>query len=305
MNVGLHHRLPMADYLRLPAVSASLISDIIDRCPAAAWHNSWLNPQGVVYHTDATDRGTIAHAILLEGDHSGIAVIDPADHPAKGSGNIPDGWTNASIRAARDAARVAGKIPVLSTAMAEIEGMVTAAKSFIATLGTTEPAIWAMFQPDGGFSEATLVWDDDGTLCKARPDRMSSDHSIIVNYKTTAGSAEPERWGRTQLLDYYVGAAWYQRGTGALFGIESTYLFLCQEVDPPYLCSLVGMVPQMIEIGHAKCRTGLARWKSCVQSDIWPGYPNRVAYPEMPFWEVQRWEEKQVNDLSIDYGSQP
>lgn len=296
--------IPMHEYLALRAVSASLISAMIDKCPAAAWFESWMNPHGIVDNTDQSDRGTIAHSILLEGNRSKIVVIDPLDHPAEKTGAIPEGWTNKSIRAARDEARQAGLIPVLKSAMAEIDAMVGVAQQFIASLRQREPAIHAMFQPSGGHSESTMVWDDGGTLCKARPDRISSDHSIIVNYKTTAGSVEPDRWGRTQLLDYYVGAAWYQRGTQALFGRDAAYLFLCQEANAPYLCSLVGVSPELLEIGHAKCRVGLRRWKECMAKNEWPGYPARACYPELPVWERARWEERQLNDPTIAYASQ-
>ncbi|MDE1871766.1 MAG: PD-(D/E)XK nuclease-like domain-containing protein [Candidatus Micrarchaeota archaeon] len=304
MTPGVHHALPMAEYLKLPAVSASLISDVIERCPAAAWFNSWMNPAGVADNTDLSDRGTIAHSILLEDRLEIVVVIDPLDHPAEKTGSIPDGWTNKSIRAARDAAREAGKIPVLKPAMAEIDAMVIAARAFIASLRQTEPAIYAMFQKGGGHSELTMVWDEDGILCKARPDRIAADHSIIVNYKTTTGSVEPDRWGRTQLLDYYVGAAWYQRGMQALNGNDPAYLFLCQEQNAPYLCSLVGISPEMLEVGHAKCRAGLKRWKECFARNEWPGYPARACYPEMPIWERARWDERQLNDPTIAYASQ-
>ena len=305
MNTGAHPTMPMAEYLKLPAVSASLISDILDQCPRAAWFNSWLNPAGVTDTTDDSDRGTIAHSLFLEGDSAGVAVIDPNDHPAKGSGAIPDGWTNTSIRAARDEARAQGKIPVLKSKMAEIEAMVKAAQNFVGTLRTTEPAIFDMFQPQGGQSEVTMVWDEGGTQCKMRPDRISRDNRIIVNFKTTSASVEPDRWGRNALLDFVVGAAWYQRGIEVLYGIEDcAYVFLVQEANPPYLCSLVGLTPQHLEIGHSKRRAGLKRWQQCVASNTWPGYPNRVAYPELPVWEIQRWEEKQLNDPAIAYGSQ-
>src|SRR5512135_1079666 len=294
MNTGAHHALSMADYLKLPAVGSTQITDIVDKCPAAAWASSWLNPNRVLETTDESDRGTIAHAMLLEGDHSGVQVIDPNDHPAEKTGAIPDGWTNKSIKAAREAAREAGKIPVLKTKMVEIEDMVKVARTFIAGLQKTEPAIWRMFQPGGGTPEMTMLWEDGGTLCRIRPDRIAIDSTIVVNYKTTSGSVEPDRWGRSQLLDYYVGAAFYVRGIDALYGVRPEYVYLCQEANPPYLCSLVGLNPQWLELGMAKVKIGLRKWQQCIASGEWPGYPSRIAYPDVPPWELMRFEEKQL-----------
>lgn len=290
--------MSMAEYLALPAVSAGVIRKLLDECPAAARHASWLNPLREREDTAATDAGSIAHAILLEGSTAGVAVIDPEDHPAEKTGAIPEGWTNKSIRAARDAARASGLIPVLRPAMLEIEAMVDSAQDFIASLKTTEPAIWALFQPDGGESELTCVWQDGPTACRMRPDRISHDRRVIVDAKFTATSAEPDRWGRTQLtgMGYYMSAAFYRRGSMALWETQPDYVFLVVETAAPYLCSLVGVDPAGLELGAEKVEVGLREWARCIKSDSWPGYPAKVAYPEIPAWEQARWLERQGLD---------
>lgn len=297
MTPGVYPALPMADYLALPALSAGVVRTMVDRCPLAAWYESPLNPDRVIDTSAATDTGSIAHAILLEGSRECVAVIDPRDHPAEKTGAIPEGWTNKSIREARDSARRAGKIPVLLSAMGEIDAMVAAAQAFIATLRDSEPAIWAAFQPNGGRSEVTMVWQEGDTLCKLRADRLADDHRVIVDYKTSAMSVEPDRWGRTQLvgMGYYVSAAWYQRGVRALSGVDPSYVFLCQEVEAPYLCSLVGLDPSGLALGDEKCGAGLRRWQECVRTGVWPAYPNRVCYPELPVWERNRWDEQALS----------
>ena len=241
----------------------------------------------------------------------GIVVIDPRDHPAEKTGAIPSGWTNKSIKAARDTARDAGKIPVLLDDMAEIEAMVASGRAFIESLKDTEPAIWAAFQPDGGDSELTMIWQDgdtlfrgdDGTLCRMRPDRISKDRRVIIDVKTSAMSVEPDSFGRRQMISmgYYISAAFYRRGIEDMYGISPAYVFLAIETAPPYLCSLVGIDPAGFELGGAKVEVGLNAWKSCMRSGNWPGYPNRVCYPELPPWEQARWEEREAQDI-IDNG---
>lgn len=299
MDAGIHSSISMQDYLALPALSASVVQTLLNRCPRAAWFKSWLNPAPVQESTKAMNAGTIAHSILLEGSMAGVEVIDPALYPTKTTGNIPDGWTNKDIRAARDAAIAAGKIPVLAPDMESINALVAEARAFIESL-KREPmtelahAVYAAFQPSGGESELTMIWQDGPTLCRMRPDRISTDRKLIVDYKTGGVSAEPDQWGRTQMIrmGYYVSAAFYRRGIEALFNVSPEYVFLVQEQDSPFLCSLVGVDPHGFDLGTRQIEAGIARWADCVARDDWPAYPTRVCYPEIPAWEDARWEER-------------
>lgn len=300
---GVYPNLAMADYLAIPALSSGVARTLVDRCPRAAWHDSYLNPDRERHDTSATDLGTIAHGILLEGSTDKVKVIDPRDHPAEKTGNIPDGFTNKSIRQARDLARAEGLTPILLADFVAVQSMVDAAWEYLASVKQHEPAIHAAFQPDGGESEVTMVWQDGATLCKLRTDRISSNTDLIVDYKTSAMSVDPDRWGRTQMVSmgYYFSAAWYRRGVHALTTTTPDYVFLCQEVEAPHLCSLVGCDPATLALGEDKVRTALERWQHCVCTDNWPAYPSRVVYPELPPWEAARWMEKTTDAQGYPY----
>lgn len=294
---GVYPGVRMIDYLTAPAVSASIIRDAATLCPRAAWYNSHLNPKRIVEVSDrAQSTGTIAHSILLEGNSDCVRVIDPAQYPAEKTGAIPDGWTNKAIRQARDEAIIAGKIPVLVSQMAEIEAMVGQAREFIESLKRSEPAIYAAFQPDGGDSELTILWDDAGTLCRIRTDRISTDRRVVVDYKTGGTTAEPGTWGRTQMvrMGYYVNAAFYRRGIKATFGEDPIYVYLVQEQEAPYLCSLVGIDPAGIDAGDRTVARGLRTWKECERKGEWPAYPTRVCYADFPAFELARVEEAEM-----------
>lgn len=288
----------MDEYLAIPAVSASLIKRMINECPRAAWADSWLNPMRVIEGNKASDRGTIAHEILLEGSFSKVVCINPNDHPAEKTGAIPEGWTNKSIRAARDAAYAEGKIPMLADNFAAVRDMVEVAEAYIISTKVDEPAIYAAFY-DGGASEETLVWQEGNTPCKLRVDRRDHDWKLIVDYKTTLRSVEPDAWGRTQLvgMGYYLSAAWYRRGVKAVHGVAPDYVFLAQQVDPPYLCSLIGVNPMMYEAADRLIEVALQKWATCVEFDDFPAYPTRVCYPEAPAYMLAKWEEQQLEEL--------
>lgn len=284
---GVHLGVQMADYLAMPAVSASILKALLEQCSRAAWFESWLNTDKPRDDSDAADVGTIAHSMILEGGAGKVAVIDPENYPSD-KGAIPKGWTNNAIRAARDAARLAGLIPVLPEDMAQVNAMVDAIRAFIASLEKTEPAIWAAFQPGGGDSESVVTWIDgqniENTPCRIRPDRMSADRRLIVDLKTTKMSANPAQWKAD-----HVGAAFYRRGCKAEFGTEPDYVFLIAEQHPPYLCSLVGIDPHGMEMGAEKAAFALDAWAQCVKHGVWPGYAPRVAYPEIKPWMEEEW----------------
>lgn len=291
MKTGVFYGMPMAEYLAIPAVSNGVLRTLIERCAAAAWHSSPFNPRRRPDFTDASDAGTIAHAIFLEGSRDCLQVIDPAKYP-----NLtkpfatPDGWTNKPIREARDAARAAGKIPVLPCDEAEIDSLVDAAGDFVETLRESEPAIHAMMQPAGGKSEVVMVWREGETFCKMRADRISDGFDVLLDYKSTKLSVEPQAWARS-MMDY-MGAAWYRRGVRAVTGVEPVYVFLCGERDPPFLHSLIGVTPADLALGDEKIGYALREWQKCERAGHWPGYPNRVAYCDAPVWHRSQWAER-------------
>lgn len=293
------YALPMADYHAIPAVSASLLHTLVSECPRAAWFESWLNPQRKVDDdTKASDAGSIAHEILLEGTQDCVQVFDPADYPnADGKGHAK-GWTNKSIQTARDDCRTAGKIPVLKSEFVVIENMVDAAREFIESLKHSEPGIHAAFQPDGGVSETSCIWDDHGTLCRIRPDRMSNDRKWIIDPKTTGLAAEPGAWSRKQMgaLGHWARAAFYRRGCRLMFGTEPEYRFLVIEQRAPHLCSLVGVDPAGFDYGATQIERALRTWRECVDRNYFPGYPNRTVFPEVMPWDLASEQEAQGAD---------
>lgn len=306
MTPGAYPGLPMADYLRLPALSASVIRTLIDECPKAAHWASWLNPTPPPPDdTGESDKGTTAHSIVLENNDALMVEVNPVDF-AGSKGGIPVGWTTNLIRARRDEIRAGGRIPMLTKDVAAVRGMVASAREFIASLEKTEPAIWAMFQPEGGDSELTCIWDDDGTLCRMRPDRISKDRQIIVDLKFTKRSADPDAQGRLALPDGKISAAWYRRGSRKVFGTAPAYVFMVTEMKPPYLPALPGVDPTGLAIGAEKVEWALREWQQCVAMNRFPGYPNRVVYPETAPWELSRWETKQLLSMEqrMELGSQ-
>ena len=300
----------MAEYLKSSALSASVLCTLSSECERAAWAASWLNPAHAEEAADdaseASDVGELGHALLLEGNLDRLESIDPADYPGQ-RGGTPIGWTNNAIRAARDNARAAGRIPVLAPKVGKIKAMVASARAFLDSdeLKRQEPAVWALFQPGGGTSELSCFWDDDGILCRMRPDIINTDRWLIVDVKTTKRAAEPQGWSRAMFssMGLRLRGSWYgNRGAKRVFGKAATYLMLVVEQQEPYLCSLIGLDPEQLALGNKLADEALAKWRACVESNYWPGYAARIHYPELYPWERATLEDQETfGGYPLDY----
>jgi hypothetical protein len=271
------------------------LRDLLTKTPAHVWQNHpRLNPNYKPDESAKFDVGKLAHSLFLEGVDC-CCVIDPKDYPA-GNGNIPKGWTNPSIRAARDVARDAGKVPMLPEEAASVVDMVKAA-----TVQLAESELGIINLRAEGDAERSYVWQEDGIWCRARPDWLSKDRTIALDYKTTSSSANPNAVAKSMAnFGYAVQASFYKRGIKAVDGVEPTFIFLFQEVDPPYLCSFIGLSPAWQEIGNQQVNAGIMLWRECIKSGVWPGYTNKVCYPDCPPWILSDWEMKQF-DLGAEH----
>jgi hypothetical protein len=149
-----------------------------------------------------------------------------------------------------------------------------------------------------GTVERVLAWREAGIWCRARPDWMGPDRKILLDYKSTAGSAEPNAWIRNQMgpLGYDLQGVHYQRGNAETGGSRvADFIFLVQENYPPYACSFVGLSPAMIEIAQRKRDLAVATWQVCLKRNQWHGYPPRIAYAEPSSWQMAEDEERRLS----------
>lgn len=279
-----------------PSLSASLAKIIYGQSCLHAWlAHPRLNPDYVRVEKDEFDLGTTAHDLLLENGTAKICVINPEDYPSepkkKGEpGTIPKGWTNNAIRAARDQARENGLVPILPANHARVKAMVEEARRFIET---TELA--GIF--GDGAPEQSMFAQYEGAWIRCRSDWITEDRRIILDYKTTDRSANPESWIRSSLfsLGYDIQAAANLLLNGLTAGPrDAKFVFLVQETEFPYMCSLVGASPSVVETGRRKFDIAVRMWADCLELETWPGYGSQIAWAEVPPWELARIEEREL-----------
>lgn len=277
--------MPMAEYLALPALSSGMCQKLLAQSPLHAWIDSAFNPNREQDNSKVADIGTTMHDLLLGGEGK-IVVINPQDHPTEKDGKFASGWTNKSIRAARDKAYAAGKTPILLAAHQKVELAVNAAREYVA-----HSEISGVF--DSGKAEQTIIWEENGVLCKARPDWLTADCRVCLSYKTTSGTAEPNSWIRTQLPSYDVSTIFYSRAVASL-GVVAQIVHLVQEQSDPFACSLIALAPSFEQLASRKLDTAIALWADCSSKNHWPAYPSRVCWAEPLPWQENQFLEREA-----------
>src|SRR5271168_4290943 len=150
-----------------PSLSSGIANILLTQSPAHAWlAHPRLNPVFTRETDAAFDRGSAAHAYVLENREDTIVVIDAVD------------WRTKLAKEARDEARAAGKQPVLAHQMVAVRTMKERLMNYIS--GTELLDVF-----ESGTPEQSLFWTEGDTWCRARPDLLSADRKICVDYKTT------------------------------------------------------------------------------------------------------------------------
>jgi hypothetical protein len=283
-EVGVH-KIPFDEYLSDPApepsLSRSTIRDLLFQCPAIAWFNHpRLNPNYKKEEDVKFNLGTAAHALLLEGIDT-IAVIEADD------------WRTKAAKEEREKACKEARTPLLRAQYDTAKVMVDVALQSI--YGCKELKITDL-KTDGN-AETTYIWaekDPSGfnIWLRIRPDWLSNDRIICLDYKTTQLSVNPNNLSRQIFsLGYPLQAALYCRGIEAIDQVKSKFIMIFQEINPPYLCSFVGLSPAFMELGVSQLTYGIFLWGGCLSSNKWSAYSNRIAWIDLPPWASASWEE--------------
>ena len=281
LAAGIHADVPEsvyhADPCAEPSLSSSVAKVLIGQSPMhARWMHPRLNPAHFLPTdpTKAMERGSAIHALIL-GKGAAVEVL-PFDDFRKKEAQI-----------ARDAARLAGRIPLLAADAAEVRLVVDAARAQI----EARPDLAGFFAP--GRSEVTGIWQDHGAMCRMRVDRLPDDVTrnpfpTIYDVKTTGLSAKPEDFGKQMFaMGYDISAAFYSRGLRALFPhIRHTRMvFIVVEQDPPYALSAIEVAGEAIVHAEESVDLAVRTWARCIAANDWPGYdPEIFRLGDVPAW---------------------
>jgi hypothetical protein len=219
-------------------------------------------------HRAVFDFGQAAHMYVL-GEGPEIVVIDADD------------WRTKKAREQRAEARERGAVPVLAEEHQRIKDMAKALRE--------HPVARALFDPDRGQPEQTLIWRDKrtGVMRRARLDWLPDPgpgRLIIPDYKTCA-SAEPEALARAVAkYGYHQQDDWYRAGARALDLCDeaAAFVFVCQEKTAPYVVTVFEVDAVSRRLGAARNRRAIEVFAECQRTGRWPGYGEDIAYLSLP-----------------------
>ena len=256
--------LPEAAYHAHPSLSSTGARRILDS-PARF---RWEQQHPVV--KDAFDVGKAVHAEVL-GVGARLVVVDA------------DSWRTKAAKEARDEARAAGQVPILSGDVEDIRAMAAAVLA--------HPVARSLFERPGA-AEVSLFGIDEptGTALRARfdflPDPVPGVRTIAVDLKTTR-SADPRKFGRSVAeFGYHQQEAWYRDLLGQVRGDDAAFVFVAVENTAPWLVSVCELTADAVAVGRSRNRVAVDLYASCAAADDWPGYGMDIFPIDLPAWAV-------------------
>lgn len=195
--------------------------------------------------------------------------------------------TKAEVRAIRDA----GKIPLKTAELEQVEAMADAIRQ--------HPVAGPLFAPGTGTPEQSLFWSDPdtGVTCRARPDWLKDlpDLTVCTDYKSAA-DASPEGFSKA-IADrgYHMQDPWYIDGIQVALGKPARFIFVVQSKTAPYLITVRELSEADRAIGRAKNQRALRIYAECERTGVWPDWTGPVTdipYISLPTWAAIREAEE-------------
>jgi hypothetical protein len=144
-----------------------------------------------------------------------------------------------------------------------------------------------------GKREQSVYWRDEqtGVLCKARPDFLMEDGTII-DLKTCI-DARLEAFQRAAFnLDYHLSADFYQHGVEQVLGVTGKpFVWLCVEKEAPHAVAAYLLESKQAMLGRNEWRRGLDIYTEAKANNAWPGYPTDLAPLGLPAWAERKLED--------------
>jgi hypothetical protein len=270
-----------ADLGERPTLSSSIANLLVARTPAhARAAHPKLAAQPVRRESEAMDMGTAVHQLLLRDDR--VDVLEFPDYRTK------------AAKEARDASRVAGRVPLLAAKWEEAQAIAEQVREQILTL-RTEPTPFTE-----GQAEHVIRYHDNGADCRAMLDWLRDDREFIDDLKTTGLSADPPRWSRHLFnLGYDIRAAFYTRAVEIEYGVTPRFRWVVVETSPPYPVTAVELSGRAMESARIRVDRAIELWNQCLESDVWPAYSRDVYVADLPPWMDDRsygWSEVDVDE---------
>lgn len=124
-----------------------------------------------------------------------------------------------------------------------------------------------------GKAEQSIFWQDQetGLNLRCRPDFMNDFCSDLKSIQTVDNYAIDRAIAN---LGYDVQAAMYSDGIHQITGEVKPFTFIFIQKTAPYLCRVISLSTESMQIGWEKYEERKRALKSCLDADSWPGIPD-------------------------------
>lgn len=252
-----------AEYRAMPGVSGTAIGDLLTSPMLYAYKLANPTPP-----TPAMALGTLFHALTLGQPHPFI-VSEFDDFRTKAARE----WK--ALQAAEGREIVTADVWATAEAMRDAVMSHKDAAELLALPGT---------------SEASLAWDEDGTPCKGRVDRLT-DASAVIDLKS-ARSLDGFNKSIGEYA-YHAQLMHYRRGAMAARGehVAPRPLMIAVENTAPHRVQVIQLSVTDANQGEAMCVEAYRRWADCTAAGVWPsGLPDGVTQSDIPAWSARQWD---------------
>lgn len=281
--------------LDVPTLSRSVADILTTQSPLHAYKaHAKLGAKGNGKKaTKEMQDGSANHDWLLGGGQE-IVIVDAPDWRMRKEPK--DGFTVADPGALRTEIEAAGKLALLPKELAELKE----------SRREMQEALDRRFADQGGWEavtagmrkESTIVWEEEGCIWRCRLDLYeppmgeawdlkfcysADDESVVkkmrrensafqaVCYIAAMNALVPELAGRNALKFLFIESA----GTDCRFGRPHSALLAKAE---------------------SQRARAMKKWRTCLKSGIWPGYPDQELIVEAAAWELAAEFDKAVAD---------
>ena len=287
------------DPVAVPSLSCSIARMLTRQTPAHAYAaHPRLGQTHEIIPTNVMDDGSAVHAMFAGLQHliePIRAVYGPKTKNKDMTGKPVRDFKTAAAQEERDEIRCAGRIPVLRHRLPELIRVYRAAM-----IGLEQSEDGAVFTSPGR-SEVCAVSQEDDIWLRVLVDRLPDDRTLPPgDLKCTEMSAAPGGWERRLQTEYAFQDAFYRR---TLKGAENfdrpPMRFGVIELTPPHGVVIMAAAPTLRAMAEAEVERAIQRWRTCMKTGKWPGYPPFTAWVEATNWQMQAADEAAMREEII------
>lgn len=262
-----------------PRLSQSIAKVLLENGPFHAWHHH-RSLGKLSSHSDAMDRGTLIHELVLGGDK--VAVLDHKD------------WRTNAAKAERDAVRDGGRVPVLAKQVEAVQVVVHKVRGLLTDRFDAYNGEWLF--------EHRLQWEQDGVACEGTPDLFGfhAGRLFAIDLKTVGTAISTRRMGAVA-----VSGGWAIQRAAYVAALEAMYpefsgridfAWVIAETDAPYQVRVANADWQMRDLGERQWKRAVLQWRDLIAQgwDV-PWKDDEELTMIAPGWAMLQEEENDAN----------